>query len=242
MKLRRTILLFALPAACAFAQARINFALPERTRLLEDQRVDLVLEARNATAGTLAVTANGVDITKQFGGPAAADLDCDATKDSVWRADLVSFSTPGWVRIVATLDSAQGRLETISDIWVQPFKKPEKKNAILFIGDGMTQAWVDAGRIVGRSTESAPGVRGLREGFFDRLLEMDRMPVSGSSMTIGQDKLIPDSAPTATALATGNKTFDGAIGVFADGTDCSFGSGPSTPPSSSLSTIHAWRT
>ena len=225
MKHCRTILLLTLSTACAFAQAGIRFALPERTRLLEDQRVDLVLEARNATAGTLTVTANGVDITKLFGNPVAADLDCDATKDSVWRADLVSFSTPGWVRIVATLESPQGRLQTISDISVQPFTKPEKKNAILFVGDGMTQAWIDAGRIVSRSTETVPGVRGLREGFFDRLLEMDRMPVSGSSMTIGQDKLIPDSAPTATALATGNKTFDGAISMFADGTDCGFGSG-----------------
>jgi alkaline phosphatase len=221
----RIILLFALSTACAFAQARLIFALPERTRLLEDQRVDLVLEARNATSGTLAVTANGVDITKLFSGPVAANLDCDSTKDAVWRADLVSFSTPGSVRIMATLESPEGRLSTISDISVQPFAKPEKKNAILFVGDGMTQAWLDAGRIVGRSVETVPGVRGLREGFFDRLLEMDQMPVSGSGMTIGQDKVIPDSAPTATALATGNKTFDGAIGAFADGTDCAFGSG-----------------
>jgi alkaline phosphatase len=38
------------------------------------------------------------------------------------------------------------------------------------------------------------------------------------------DKVIPDSAPTATALATGNKTFDGGLSVFPDGTDCAFGS------------------
>jgi alkaline phosphatase len=221
----RFVLVLLLVSAWAFAQAKITFALPERTRLLEDQRLDLVLEAREVSSGTLVVTANGADISNLFKGPTRAALDCDSTVDAVWRADLTSFPNPGWVRIVAILDSPQGRLQTISDLTVQAFTKPEKKNAILFIGDGMTQAWVDAGRIVSRSTESLPGVGGLRQGFFDRLLEMDRMPVSGSILTIGQDKLIPDSAPTASALATGNKTFDGALGAFADGTDCWFGAG-----------------
>lgn len=225
MKHFRAALLFLLFTACAFAQARIKFALPERVRLLEDQRVDLVIEARDINAGTLAVTANGADITRLFRGPVAANLDCDGTQDAVWRADLVSFATPGWVRIIATLESAQGRVQTISDVVIQPFSKLEKKNVILFVGDGMTQAWIDAGRLVSRSTETVPGVSGLREGYFDRLLEMDRMPISGSILTIGQDKVIPDSAPTATALAAGNKTFDGAISTFADGTDCAFGTG-----------------
>ena len=124
MHILKSFVLLSLMAVCGLAQARINFALPERTRLLEDQRVDLVLEARNVDAGTLVVTANGADITRFFKGPVAAGLDCDASKDAVWRADLVSFSTPGWVRIVATLQSPQGRFETISDITVQPFRKP----------------------------------------------------------------------------------------------------------------------
>ena len=128
MKQYRTILLLILSTACVFAQANIRFALPERVRLLEDQRVDLVLEARNTTAGTLVVTANGVDITKLFQGPVAADLDCDATADAVWRADLVSFTTPGWVRITAALQSPAGRLETISDISIQPFKMCEPRS------------------------------------------------------------------------------------------------------------------
>jgi alkaline phosphatase len=221
----RTILLLAFATAAALAQARLTFALPERVRLLEDQRMDLVIELRNAAPGALVVTANGADISGKFIGPESADLDCDGSKDYVWRADLVSFSTTGWVQLVAIHNGAQGRQQVIQDLVVQPFAKPEKKNVVLFIGDGMTQAWVDAGRIVSRSVETVPGVPGLRQGFFDRLLEMDRMPVSGSILTIGQDKIIPDSAPTAHGLATGNKTFDGGVGVFEDGTDCATGSG-----------------
>lgn len=222
----RTILLSALAAACAFAQARIDLALPERTRLLEDQRLDLVLEARNVAAGTLTVTANGIDITAKFKGPVSADLDCNASQDAIWRADMVSFTTTGWVRLEAFLQTESGRLSTIKDLIIQPYARPQKlRNAILFIGDGMTESWRDAGRIVSRSTETIPGVSGLREGFFDRLLEMDRMPVAGMVMNHSIDKIIPDSAPTAHALATGNKTFDGAVGMLPDGTDCGFGSG-----------------
>ena len=203
----------------------LSIALPERTRLLEDQRVDLVIEARNLTAGVLKVTANGADLSSLFTGPTLVDLDCDTVRDAVWRANLVSFKTPGWVRLEAVLTTPQGTFRDVRDIWVQPFPRPSSfKNLILYIGDGMTEAWRDAGRIVSRSVETVPGVPGLREGFYDRLLEMDRMPVSGAIMHHSLDKLIPDSAPTATALATGNKTFDGGLSVFPDGTDCGFGS------------------
>ncbi len=222
-------LCFSLAVAFLYAgpiQAQLlSIALPERTRLLEDQRVDLLIEARNLTGGALRVTANGTDLTRLFEGPRTADLDCDATADVVWRANMVSFPKPGWVRLEAQLTTPQGTFRDVRDIWVQPFPRPASfKNAILFIGDGMTEAWRDVGRIVSRSVETVPGVSGLRQGFYDRLLEMDRMPVAGAIMHHSLDKVIPDSAPTATALATGNKTFDGGLGVFPDGTDCHFGS------------------
>jgi len=211
--------------AGALAQPRLGIALPERTRLLEDQRVDLVIEARNLTSGVLTVTANGIDMSKLFTGPVAVNLDCDAAGDAVWRANMVSFQTPGWVRLEAALSTPQGTYRAVKDLIVQPFPRPARfKNVILYVGDGMTEAWRDAGRIVSRSAETVPGVPGLREGFYDRLLEMDRMPVSGAILHHSIDKVIPDSAPTAHALATGNKTFDGAIGMFPDGTDCAFGS------------------
>lgn len=224
MKLRSILLLFLL-AGLVDGQARISIALPERTRLLEDQRLDIVIEARNVAGGVLTVTANGVSLTTRFAGPKAADLDCDGTADAVWRADLVSFATPGWIRLEASLSTPQGAIRALKDIVVQPFPRPKTfKNVILYIGDGMTESWRDAGRLVSRSVETIPGVSGMREGFFDRLLEMDRMPVSGMVMNHSIDKVIPDSAPTAHALATGNKTFDGAVGMFPDSTDCSFGS------------------
>lgn len=49
---------------------------------------------------------------------------------------------------------------------------------------------------------------------------MDKMPVSGMSMTYGTDAIVPDSANTGTAWATGNKTYYQAANSLGDGTDC----------------------
>ena len=43
------------------------------------------------------------------------------------------------------------------------------------------------------------------------------MPISGMSMTYGADSIVPDSANTGTAWATGNKSYLNPLG---DGTDC----------------------
>ncbi|MDZ4798766.1 MAG: alkaline phosphatase [Bryobacteraceae bacterium] len=219
-----TLLLFAVFAlhTALFAQTGVDIALLERTRLLVDQRVDLVIELRNTTSTTgLRVTANGLDITSRFTTTYQTDLDCNTTTDTVIRADRYGFDTPGWVRLIAELPAPGGPLRSIKDVLVYPFSLAQKKrNVILFIGDAMGNSYRDAGRIVARSVETVPGVAGFREGFFDKLLEMDQMPISGMSMTYASDRLVPDSANTASAWTTGNKTFDGALSVLPDGTDC----------------------
>lgn len=200
----------------------LSIALPEKTRLLEDQRVDLVLEVRNVTNPTgLKVTANGRDITSRFGAAQNVDLDCDARPDTRFRADLVGFTELGYVRIEASVNSGTATLRDVKDILVYPFQPGrQKRNVIVFIGDAMGQTYRDAARLVSKSVETVPGVSGMREGFFDDLLEMDKMPVTGSVMTYSSDNVVPDSANTAFAWSAGNKTFNGALGVFADGTDC----------------------
>lgn len=200
----------------------LSILLPEKTRLLEDQRVDLVLEVRNVTAPTnLKVTVNGRDISSRFSAAKAVDLDCDARPDSVFRADLVGFSELGYLRIEASVQAGATTLRDVKDILVYPFQPGRaRKNVVLLIGDAMGQTYRDAARLVSRSVETVPGVSGMREGFFDNLLEMDKMPVSGTVMTYSSDNVVPDSANTAAAWSTGNKTFNGAMGVFADGTDC----------------------
>lgn len=222
------VVLLALSSVSAYAQSgapSVRILLPEHTRLLEKQQVDLVLEVRNANAVSgLKVMAGGVDWTTKFAAPVKASLDCDTTSDWVVRADLQSFPDPGQVKLDVSI-SADGATVTDSrDITVQEFKLPDgrARNIVLFIGDAMGTAYRDAARLVSRAIVDSTGKNSFRDGFFDNLLEMDKMPVSGMSMTYGTDSIVPDSANTGTAWATGNKSFLNAVNTLADGTDCAW--------------------
>ena len=78
-------------------------------------------------------------------------------------------------------------------------------SVILVLGDGMAAAHREAGR--------------LDQVGLDGQLAMGSMPVTGEQTTDSADPDDPvtDSAAAATALATGQKTYNGAISVDVDG-------------------------
>lgn len=80
---------------------------------------------------------------------------------------------------------------------------PERvSNAILFVGDGMGPAQVTAARIY--KGDAANGH-----------LTLDDLPRTAIVRTHSSDMAVTDSAAAATALATGVKSYNGAIGVDA---------------------------
>ncbi|MEO8027696.1 MAG: alkaline phosphatase [Bryobacteraceae bacterium] len=215
----------AMFAAIAGAQSSpsLRILLPEHTRLLQGQLVDLVIEVRNATSvSSLKVTAGGTDLSAKFGAPVKTDLDCDGSSDWVVRANLQSFDIPGTVAVTASASAGGIGVNDSRSIQVREFNPPagQRRNVILYIGDAMGTAYRDAARLVSRSIVDANGKSSFREGYFDNLLEMDKMPVSGMSMTYGTDAIVPDSANTGSAWATGNKTFSASVNSLTDGTDC----------------------
>ena len=147
-------------------------------------------------------------------------LDCDASADIVVRANLQSFETTGSVVLRAEATAGGSPISDSRTIEVRSFNMTGRRNVILFIGDAMGTAYRDAARLVSRSIIDASGKSSFREGFFDELLEMDKMPISGHVMTYGSDSVVPDSANTGTAWATGNKSYLNAVNTFGDGTDC----------------------
>lgn len=203
------------------AAPSVRILLPEHTRLLPGQLVDLVIEVRDtAQVNGLSVVAGGWSLTSAFGAPVQRDLDCDSSSDWVYRANLQSFATPGEVTLEVSVSTDGGTVTDSRKIQVQrPAGRP-RGNIILFIGDAMGTAYRDAARLVSRAIVDANGKNSFREGYFESLLEMDKMPVSGMSMTYGSDSIVPDSANTGTAWATGNKSFLNAVNTFTDGTDC----------------------
>lgn len=74
------------------------------------------------------------------------------------------------------------------------------KNIILFIGDGMGVSHVTASRVTVEQ------------------LNMARFKTMGLLSTHSLNAFVTDSAAAGTALATGNKTYNGAISVLPDGT------------------------
>ncbi len=98
--------------------------------------------------------------------------------------------------LTATVTADGKTLTDSRNIQVRPFSFPQRRNLILFIGDAMGTAYRDSIRLVDRAIVNSNGKSSFREGFFDSLSEMDRMPVSGMSMTYGTDAIVPDSANT----------------------------------------------
>ncbi|MFN8591580.1 MAG: alkaline phosphatase [Thermomicrobiales bacterium] len=84
-------------------------------------------------------------------------------------------------------------------------RRREARNVILLIGDGMGQAHRFAGQLL------AAGRNGR--------LSMDRLPYLGQMGTVSVDpaSFVTDSAAAATAIATGVKTVNGAVGIDPDG-------------------------
>ena len=218
----------AAPVA-ALAAPSVSIRLPERFRVLADQQFDLRVEATQLASlnASIRVFMDGTDITRNLPAPeVTSDNDAaPADLDKAWTFRKVDFNSPegrddaapnGTTFEVVVSDGSQtGRASTV--VGVQDFNLRGSKNIILYIGDAMGTSYRDVGRLVAKSTGNR-----FREGFFDELQAMDSMPVSGMVMTYALDRVVPDSANTASAWATGNKTIDGALGVFPDNTDFKF--------------------
>src|SRR5262249_20231064 len=85
----------------------------------------------------------------------------------------------------------------------------QAKNVILFIGDGMSLPIRPAARIVSR---------GLTEGKYNAMLNMDDMDAYAAVTTSGMESIATDSANSASAYATGHKSVVNAMGVYPDNT------------------------
>merc|ERR1711990_685904 len=98
-------------------------------------------------------------------------------------------------RAKATLDILKARIPN----------KNRAKNVIFFLGDGMGVPTLTTTRIVKAQKESRSGP--------EEDLAWDKFPNTALIKTYNTDRMVPDSAGTATAYLTGAKTRKGMIGV-----------------------------
>lgn len=219
-----TVVLLLLPSLKVFAAEqekptapRLHLALPESFRLLQDQRFDLRVEIAHLPASApaaLTLELDGVPWAKQAEVSSANDGD-PSTADQQWTFRELSFAKAGRRQLKLRLQQNDLIISAERQIEVQAFAPVGKQRSlVLMVGDAMGTAYRDAGRILLKGADG-----GLRQGRYREMLAMDQMPVSGMVMTHSWNALTPDSTATASALMTGNKTINGATGVFPDSDD-----------------------
>lgn len=115
--------------------------------------------------------------------------------------------------------SSSNAVETVAEAQ-ESSKKP--KYVFMFIGDGMsypqiqlTNYYLSASNQEGAKTVTVDGEEKTELVSKSNLTMMD-FPVAGSAQTYDSTSFAPDSASTATAIATGNKTWSGSINVSLD--------------------------
>ncbi|BBB90280.1 MAG TPA: alkaline phosphatase [Methylomusa anaerophila] len=175
----------------------------DQAKFVVGQTFDFLVEVKDATSADIQVTVNGTAADKYFGKAAAAKLDGSLAS---YRINQVAFKNPGKLEIAV---KAGGTSRTVKYEAVNNVAPKRAKNVILFIGDGMSLPARQMARILSK---------GITEGKYNDLLEMEKMSNMSLITTSGYDSLVTDSANSASAYATGHKSVVNAMGVYADST------------------------
>lgn len=175
----------------------------DRAKFAAGQKFDFLIEVKNADTGTIQATIDGQAADKFFG--KAPKIEKNGSI-STYRIDQVSFPRSGNFRVAV---QTGGYARQVDYTVVQDRSAKRAKNVILLVGDGMSLQARQMARIMSK---------GITEGKYGDLLEMEKMPHMALVTTSGYDSLVTDSANSASAYATGQKGAVNALGTYSDST------------------------
>lgn len=200
----RTQALAAAPAEQAGPRLKI---LPlARAKFLAGARFDLRVEASGVDPSTVQLLIH----VQGPNGPATI-LTGEPVRTSVKPDSLevtykgLTYSEPGNYTVSASIQGASVQADVPHEVVVASSSGKKAKNVIFFLGDGMGQGPITAARILSK---------GMVEGKYKSLLEMDRMEFRGLVTTSGADSISTDSANSMSAYMTGHKSSVNAMGVY----------------------------
>lgn len=129
---------------------------------------------------------------------------------------LVVLALVGCFAACAPADAAEPSSSPAAAVTPSPVSTPEPEKApkyvFLFIGDGMSYPQIQAtADYLGAVTKDGGDILDGPE-----YLNFMTFPVAGSAVTYDSTSFCPDSASTATSLATGHKTYSGTINMSED--------------------------
>jgi alkaline phosphatase len=180
----------------------------DRAKFLAGARFDLRVEAGGVDPQTARI-----DISVQGPNGPAPILTGEPVRTSVEDDSLevtyegVFYEEPGaykvWVNVRSRGRTA--RAEAAHEVVAARVGEKQAKNIIFFLGDGMGSPAITAARILSK---------GISEGKYHGLLEMDQMEYRGLVGTSGVDSIATDSANSMSAYMTGHKSSVNAMGVY----------------------------
>src|SRR5262249_11883867 len=208
----RPLLVQAQPAAPSPALQPSLLILPiNRAKFLAGTRFDFRVEANHLPAKPTAweVTVAGQTPEAFFGTQGQVTNTSDHSQEQTFRD--VTIAEPGAYKVSAKVVAGETTLTATVEyevVLAKPLAQ-QAKNVMLFIGDGMSLPFRTAARIVSR---------GMSEGKYRSMLEMDDMDHYAVVTTSGMESIATDSANSASAYAAGHKSVVNAMGVYPDNT------------------------
>lgn len=184
----------------------INILPINQAKLWRGQHFDLEVELPS-NIKEVSVTINGEDAAKALNDKATVT---DKGTHLSYRIDDAAFTAvgPKSVKVLAS-DGTNTYTRTVNYEVVNEVAQKKAKNVILFVGDGMSLQAKEMARILSK---------GLSDGKFNDVLNMEKMPNMALITTSGYDSLVTDSANSASAYNTGNKSVVNAMGVYENST------------------------
>ncbi|WP_328294073.1 alkaline phosphatase [Kineococcus sp. NBC_00420] len=180
----------------------------DRAKFQVGAKFDLRIEATGVDPETTKIVIKVSDGSGPAPLLAPAPLRTSSAPDSVEVTfkDLV-YPAAGRYTIAAAVTSSAGSAsqEVKHEVVLSKTDAKTAKNVIFFLGDGMGQAAITGARILSK---------GITEGKYDSLLEMDTLDFRGNVTTSGCDSIATDSANSMSAYMTGHKSAVNAMGVY----------------------------
>ncbi|MBP1975931.1 alkaline phosphatase [Cohnella thailandensis] len=186
--------------------ASIYIAPIDRAEFLAGAKFDFRVELNDLASdpGSVSIKINGKEASDVFGKP-YEKTSTDKSREFTVRD--VAFSVPGTYTVSVRAGSLSKTVKyTVNAADASGAKA---KNVILFVGDGMAFSNVTMTRILSK---------GLTEGKYNGLLEVDKFDQRAVVTTSGMDSLVTDSANSASAYNTGHKSAVNGLGIYPDNT------------------------
>ncbi|GAB95705.1 alkaline phosphatase [Kineosphaera limosa] len=194
--------------AAATGQVAVRILPIDRAKFLVNSVFDLRVEATGVDPNTAKIEIN-------VSGPGGAAKILVGTPERTSSASNslevtyrdVHYPAAGTYTITAKVTSGSATKETkvSNEAVLARARQRPVKNVIFFLGDGMGQPAITAARILSK---------GISEGKYHGLLEMDRMEYRGLVTTSGYDSIATDSANSMSSYMCGHKSSVNAMGVY----------------------------